>query len=127
MNLKEEIISLFPKVLIEPKVTDNFIEANQNIMELGDEVDYFKIVPAYMLWCLRKKDLLLVDMWTVNALSEYGRTKIKDNTYFNFKYRCNAEQKDCVLSFLKWCNNEIITAEKIQIERAIKQWSKKNS
>ncbi len=63
-------------------------------------------------------------MWTVNALAEYGRTKIKEDDYFNFKYRCNAEQKDLVLRFLEWCNNEIITAEKTQIERAIKQWSK---
>lgn len=124
MNLEEEIFSAFPMVLNEPTVTDDFIEDNENIMELEGDVDYFKIVPAYMLWCIRKKDLKLVDMNTVNALAEYGRTKMKDDDYLNFMYRCSPEQKNVVLKFLKWCLTEIITVDKTQIERAMKNWLK---
>jgi hypothetical protein len=37
---------------------------------------------------------------------------------------CNAEQKRVITNFLKWCAKEIITADKTQIERALKNWSK---
>jgi len=124
MNLEEEIISAFPKVLSDPKVMDEFIEENENIMELEGEIDHLKFVPAYMLWCIRNKDLKLVDLNTVNALAEYGRTKMKENNYLNFMYLCNPEQKNIVLRFLEWCLNEILTVDETQVERAIKNWSK---
>ncbi|MDH5178074.1 MAG: hypothetical protein OEZ39_16335 [Gammaproteobacteria bacterium] len=123
MNLELEIKNVFPGVLSEPSIPDSFIEENENIMELEGEVDYFKFVPAYMLWCLKFKDKKLVDVNTVNALAEYGRTKIKENSHLNFMHLCNAEQKKVVAKFLEWCAKEIITADKTQIERAVKNWS----
>lgn len=123
MNLEQNIITAFPAVKEKPIITDEFIETNQNIMEM-DNVDHFKIVPAYILWCIKNKDSSLVDMYTVNALAVYGRTKIKNDTYFNFKWRCNAAQKSVVITFLEWCKNKIVTSEIDQIERALKQWAK---
>ena len=124
MNLEQDIIAAFPTVKEAPLIKDDFIKNNQNIMEISGDVQYFKVVPAYMLWSIKNKDSELVDMYTVNALAEYGRTKIKDNDYFNFKWRCNEEQRNVVISFLEWCMNEILTAEVEQIERALKHWSK---
>jgi hypothetical protein len=127
MNLEAEIKNVFPKVLSEPEIPDNFIEENESIMEIEGEIDHFKVVPAYMLWCLKYKDEKLVDMNTVSALAEYGRTKMKENEYLNFMHRCNAEQKRVISDFLKWCAKEISTADKTQIERALKNWSRENS
>ena len=124
MNFEQDIIAAFPTVKEDPLIEDDFIKNNQNIMEISGDVQYFKVVPAYMLWSIKNKDSELVDMYTVNALAEYGRTKIKDNDYFNFKWRCNEEQRNVVASFLEWCMNEILTAEVEQIERALKHWSK---
>ncbi len=124
MNLEAEIKNVFPEVLSDPRIPDSFIEENESIMELEGEVDYFKVVPTYMLWCLKFKDQKLVDMNTVSALAEYGRSKNKENTYLNFMHLCNAEQKRVITNFLKWCAKEIITADKTQIERALKNWSK---
>jgi len=124
MNLEAEIKNVFPEVLREPTIPDSFIEENESIMELEGEVDYFKVVPAYMLWCIKFKDEKLVDMNTVSALAEYGRSKNKENSYLNFMHLCNAEQKRVVTRFLEWCAKEISTADKTQIERAVKNWSK---
>lgn len=124
MNLEHQIIHTFSKVLDEPKVTNDFIMHNQDIMELVEETDYFQYVPAYMLWCLINKDSELVDMNIVNALAEYGRSKNHENNYLNFKFRCNIEQKNTVIMFLKWCMAEISTSDKTQIERALKNWGK---
>ncbi len=107
-----------------PLIEDDFIKNNQDIMEINGDVLSFKLVPAYMLWIIKNKDSELVDMYTVNALAEYGRTNIKDNDYFNFKWRCNEEQRNVVAFFLKWSMKEILTAEVRQIERALKHWSK---
>lgn len=127
MNLEAEIKKVFPEVQREPTIPDSFIEENESIMELEGEVDYFKVVPAYMLWCIKFKDKKLVDMNTVSALAEYGRTKMKGNSYLNFMHLCNTEQKRVVTKFLQWCAKEISTADKTQIKRAVKNWSKENS
>lgn len=123
MNLEEAIITAFQNVKNEPIITDDFIEHNQSIMEIMGDIDYFKHIPAYMLWCLRKKDSKLVDMYTVDALAVYGRSKIKDKDCFNFKWRCNTEQRKVIFDFLKWCEINIITADTKQIERTLKNWS----
>ena len=124
MNIEEEITTAFPEITDDTRVADKFIEENENIMEINAEIDHFKYVPAYMIWCIKNRDRKLVDMHTINALAEYGRTKLKDDNYLNFKYRCNSTQKASILSFLKWCATEIVISDEIQIERAIKQWSK---
>lgn len=127
MNLEAEIKNVFPKVLSEPTIPNSFIEEYESIMELEGEVDYFKVVPAYMLWCLKYKDEKLVDMNTVSALAEYGRAKNKENSYLSFMHLCNTEQRRVVVKFLEWCAKEISTADKKQIERAVKNWSTENS
>ena len=124
MSLEQDIIAAFPAVEEMPLITDEFIKTNQNIMEIDGNVQHFKVVPAYILWSIKNKDTELVDMYTVNALAEYGRTKIKDNDYFNFKWRCNEDQRNVVVAFLEWCKNEIVTSEVEQIERALKHWAK---
>ena len=124
MSFEQAIITAFPAVQEEPKISDEFIERNQNIMEISGDVQHFKLVPAYMLWTIKNKDTELVDMYTVNALAEFGRTKIKDKDYFNFKWRCTEDQKNVVVAFLEWCKNEIITSEVKQIERALIHWAK---
>ena len=124
MNIEQEIIKVFPEVLVEPIVTNEFIEENQNLMEIPNEINHIKYVPSYMLWCLRKKESELVDMYTINALAEYGRSKAIDNNYLNFKHLCSPSQKNVVVSFLNWCLKELYTVEKEQIERAVKNWSK---
>ncbi|VAX01270.1 hypothetical protein MNBD_GAMMA21-1984 [hydrothermal vent metagenome] len=126
MKLEAAIKNVFPKVLSEPIITDSFIEENESIMEIEGEAEYFKLVPVYMLWYLKYKDEKLVDMNIVSALAEYGRTKMKENSYLNFMYLCNSEQKRVVTNFLEWCAKEISTANKTQIERAVKNWSKEN-
>ena len=107
---------------MEPLVSDEYIEEHENIMEIPGGFDYFKVVPAYMLWCLKYKDKQLVDMHTVNSLAEYGRAKDSKNEYLNFKWRCNEAQKAVITKFLKWCATEILTADTTQIERALKHW-----
>jgi len=124
MSLEQDIITLFPAVQEKPQISDEFIENNQNIMEISGDIQYFKVVPAYMLWSIKNKDIELVDMHTINALAEYGRTKIRDNDYFNFKWRCSKTQKRIVIAFLEWCRNEILTSDAEQIERALKHWKK---
>lgn len=126
MDLEAEIKNVFPKVLSEPTIPDSFIEENESIMELEGEVDYFKVLPAYMLWCLKYTDEKLVDMNTVSALAEYGRAKNKENSYLDFMHLCNTEQRRVVAKFLEWYAKEISTADKRQIERAVKNWSKEN-
>ncbi|MDH5728647.1 MAG: hypothetical protein OEZ58_06630 [Gammaproteobacteria bacterium] len=123
-TLEKEIINAFPSVAEEPIVSEEYIEENPDLMMIEGNVDYFKLVPSYMLWCLRYKDLELVDMHTVNALAEYGRTSLKENDYLNFKWRCNPLQRKVVVKFLNWCSAAIEISEKEQITRAIKAMGK---
>jgi len=74
MVLEEQIITAFPKALIESGVSDNFIINNQNLMDPDGNIDHFSCVPSYMLWCINKNKEELVDNYTVNALAEYGKT-----------------------------------------------------
>ena len=127
MEIEEEIRKAFPTVSTAAPVTDEFIEANPNLMELDEEFDQFEYVPAYMLWCLHNKDSALVDLYTVNVLAEYGRAKDSSNNYLNFKHRCSSAQVEAVTNFLKWCHEEIPSADATQIERALKRWKVRNS
>ena len=123
MNLASEIISAFPKIQSQP-INEEFIELNENIMELAGEIDLFHYLPAYMLWCLKHQDKKLIDLHTVNALAEYGRTKMKENNHLNFKWRCTQTQKSVVIKFLEWCLVEIPSLDEKQLERAIRNWKK---
>ncbi len=118
MSLRFEIskaFSLSKDILLE----DSFVEENQDLMELAVEDHLMVYVPCYMLWCLKYKDSELVDLNTVNALSEYGRCKSKEG----FRSLCSEEQREVVHKFLVWCSKEIYTADTVQIERALKNWS----
>ncbi len=124
MKIEAQIKAAFPKAFDYPIVTDEFIENHQNIMEINGELDYLKVVPAYMLWCCHFKNSKLVDYYTVNALAEYGRAKDSKNGYLNFKFLCNPAQVTAVISFLRWCDSELLTSQSNQIERALKHWLK---
>jgi hypothetical protein len=118
MSLRFEIskaFSLSKDLLIE----DSFIEGHQDLMELSVEDHLMVYVPSYMLWCLKNKDSKLVDLNTVHALSEYGRSKSPDG----FRSLCSAEQREVIYKFLVWCSEEIDTADAVQIERSLKKWS----
>ena len=123
MEITRIIQSAFPKISDAPEISDEFITRNQNLMELDEVSDYLKVVPAYMLWCVKYKDDELVDEYTISSLAEYGKTKSKGNAYLNFMYLCNNEQKVAVIKFLEWCINEISTIDTAQVQRVIKNWS----
>ncbi|WP_415901026.1 hypothetical protein [Neptuniibacter sp. QD48_11] len=121
MEILEEIRDAFPKVESEP-LSDDFIESHENLLEIESDFDHFAYVPAYMLWVVRNKDKGLVEMYTTNALAEYGRCKQADYTYLNFKHRCNSRQRTVVRNFLNWCAEAVLTSDTQQIKRALKNW-----
>ena len=121
MKLHFEIIKSF-SLEEESIIDDRFIVENQNIMEVDVESKLMQYIPSYMLWCIKHKDSELVDMYIVDALSEYGRCKNSKNEHLNFMFRCSKEQRNTVSKFLLWCSTEIITSDKKQINKALKNW-----
>lgn len=124
MDLEKDIKRDFPKIIEDPVISDQFIEENEDIMMVPQDIDLMKYVPSYMLWSVRNKDKKLVDQYTVNALAEYGRAKPDAREYLTFKYTCNENQIRTVINFLYFCRNEILVSDKEQIDRALKHWKK---
>lgn len=105
-------------------IDDKFIEANTDITWQNQSTDLMNLVPSYMLWCVRNRDLngnLIID-GTVNALSEYGRSKNPNIEHLNFKFLCNSKQRSVVLMFLQWCLTEDLLVNEVQVQRACKHW-----
>jgi hypothetical protein len=103
---------------------DEFIEANTDITWQNERTDLMNLVPSYMLWCVRNRDSngnLVID-GTVNALSEYGRSKNPNIEHLNFKFLCNSKQRSVVLNFLQWCLTEELLVDEVQVQRACKHW-----
>jgi len=123
MNVSQEIDNVFGK-FSDGAITDEFIEHNPNLMEIEGDLNLMTIVPAYLKWCIKhgEENGNLVCSYTLNSLSEYGRAKDSNNSYLNFKYLCNSQQKSAVLSFLKWCLSNFELVDLKHIERAIKNW-----
>jgi len=128
MNLEkelEEVFSLTSKTMI----SNEYIQNNPDLMWIKKRIDLMTYVPSYILWCLKNKESEgnLVCDYTLNALAEYGRAKDKENSYINFKYLCNAEQKAFVYNFLKWCAANLEFINKKQLQRALKHWEDINA
>ncbi|MCW9027897.1 MAG: hypothetical protein OQJ80_03105 [Kangiella sp.] len=103
---------------------DDFIEANTDITWQNERTDLINLVPSYMLWCARNRDVdgnLVID-YTVNALAEYGRSKNPNIEHLNFKFLCSSKQKLVVLQFLQWCLAEELLVNEVQVQRACKHW-----
>ena len=121
MSLSFEIAKYF-SITDSSRVSDSFIEKNQNLMEIEVEKELMRYIPSYMLWCLKNKESMLIDSYLINALSEYGRCKDPENEYLNFMFRCSKEQRNVISNFLVWCSTELYTVDQTQIERALKNW-----
>ena len=120
MNLEREIHNAF-NILPVNIVTDEFIEENPNLMEIGSEFEESEYIPSYMLWCVRKKTDTgsLVFDFTINALAEYGRMKGEKT----FKSKCSPVQKSVIREFLLWCSGVVVGCNENQIERTLRRWS----
>ena len=121
MSLSFEIAKYF-SITDSSRISDSFIEKNQNLMEIEVEKELMRYIPSYMLWCLKNKESMLIDSYLINALSEYGRCKDPENEYLNFMFRCSKEQRNVISNFLVWCSTELYTVDQTQIERALKNW-----
>lgn len=124
MNIEKEIKTAF-NLTPETIISDDYIQNNQDLMWIKKDIDTLMYVPSYMLWCLKNKDSegSLVCDFILKALAEYGRATDKENSYLNFKYLCNLEQKSIVHYFLKWCEENIESINKEQLQRTLKRWT----
>ncbi len=124
MSIEQIIQKAFPETVTQNEITDSYIAANDNLMELEGEIDFLLYVPVYMLWCVRHKDNYdqIVINFTIRTIAEFGRSKERYNNYMNFKYRCNTKQKVAVVAFLQWCRKNIIALDEDQIDRTLKRW-----
>ena len=125
MEIEAELVAAFPALESEFESWDQSIRATPDPMEVEGEPDLLRVVPAYMLWCIRntqEDDDYLVSDHTINALAEYGRCTDQKNRYLNFRYRCNAQQMSAVSHFLAWCKRNLPFANKVQIDRSLKHW-----
>ena len=76
-----------------------------------------------MQYCIEYPDEdSLVALNTVNALAEYGRAKDPSNSYLNFKFLCDDDQRRAVVAFLIWAKGPPHYEDEEQIERAVKNW-----
>jgi len=126
VDIRQAIWTSFPQLMKPPVVSDAFIESHPHIMmDLEDNVDHFKIVPAYMDFIVRHKSAnSLVEIYTLHTLAEYGRAKNTTDSYLNFKFRCTQQQVAVIIQFLNWCRSEIPAVDETSITRALTQWQK---
>jgi hypothetical protein len=122
-QLARAIAQAFPASAGTP--TDQFIEANSDLLWLQPPVDLAVLVPAYMSWCVRHASNergTLVPDHTVRALAEFGRSKNPSIAHLNFKHTCSEQQRAVVAKFLRWCLNPDLILDEEQIQRALKSW-----
>jgi hypothetical protein len=119
MSIEQIIQKAFPAVN-QDEITDSYIIANQNLMDLEGKIDFLLYVPVYMLWCVRNKDNYdqLVTDRTIYSIAEFGRSKEQNS----FKCCCNLKQKFAVVAFLQWCRKNLVVVHEEQIDRSIKRW-----
>lgn len=123
MNITANLRHAFQAQLSVTTVSNDFIEANHNILELSSPVDLISVVPAYMQWCINHpQSTSLVVTGTIWALAEYGRSKSPANSYLNFKFLCNKAQVKAVVDFLEWCKQNQPYEDQEQIDRAHRNW-----
>lgn len=121
-SLVQQIQRTFPEVLIPPEISDSFIEENQLLFDFDFEEQEFKIVPAYMLWCLRAQDCQLVGDNLVHMFAEFGRTKPNGPFYLRFMHKCSSEQALTVCAFLEWYSKADPVHHEKQLNKALSNW-----
>lgn len=116
-------IDLLKEFDVKEPLPDALIEANSEpLFDLDEDIS---LVIPYMAWCLKHdhSDGNLVIDGTISALSELGRVKNIEHSYYKFKSGCSEKQTGLIIEFLEWALLfDILNHE--QIERAIKQWRK---
>lgn len=123
MSIAETVSGAFEGVLADRLVSDEQIRETQDPMELLDPQSLLRVVPRYMQYCIEYPyDDSLVALRTVNALAEYGRSKDPSDSYLNFKFLCDDDQRRAVVAFLIWAKGPPHYEDEEQIERAIKHW-----
>ncbi|HEY9032050.1 MAG TPA: hypothetical protein VIM93_11870 [Kangiella sp.] len=117
-------IDLLKEFEVKEPLPDALIEANSApFFDLDEDISL--VIPSYMAWCLKHdhSDGNLVIDGTISALSEIGRVKNTEHSYYKFKSGCSEKQTGLIIEFLEWTLLfDILNHE--QIERAIKQWRK---
>ncbi|AND70275.1 hypothetical protein ATSB10_28210 [Dyella thiooxydans] len=123
MSIADRLTEAFPEADVSA-MDDAFIRAKLNIMELPAPVDLLRVVPLYMLWCVRHPDdPALVSDFTLRALAEYGRCQQPGLEHLNFRYRCSQRQIDAVSAFLAWAAEALPFRDDVQLERARRRWT----
>lgn len=123
MTIADRLTEAFPEADV-PAMDDAFIRAKPNVMELPGPVDLLRVVPLYMLWCVRHPDdPALVSDFTLRALAEYGRCQQPGLEHLNFRYRCSPRQIDAVSAFLAWAAEALPFHDDVQLERARRRWT----
>ncbi|MFO1350716.1 MAG: hypothetical protein U1F68_08585 [Gammaproteobacteria bacterium] len=124
MDIAYTVETAFPGSLQSTAELNWKIEENPNILELSGELNYLKLVPSYIQWCIQNKDRYdqLVTDWTIHALAEYGRAKSPESPHLNFKFLCSSEQRWAIRAFLEWCITSLEVVHEAQVYRAIRHW-----
>lgn len=123
MNIVDQLVTVFPRQSWASFLNDDFILANQDLMQLEQPKSLLEVVPAYMLWCAENpRSPELVSDFTLSALAEYGRSKSAENPSLNFRYLCSSVQAAAVVAFLRWASNAIPLHHEAQLRRAIHSW-----
>ncbi len=116
--LKESFPVLGRHLLLDEQILDEPFS-----LMLKTELSCSDILPYYMLWCVKNPESLnTVSDGTLNAISEYGRCKNKENQYLNFKYCCNKSQLKALISFLQWFETNYDFYDDEQFKRTLKRW-----
>ena len=121
-ELVNSIKACFPEIETEPLVSSEFVVENQCIFDFESNGKELKLVPSYMLWCINAEDKLLVDHHLIHVLAEYGRAKHDGPEWLRFMHQCNREQVKVVLTFLRWCESNLLVVDEKQLRRAIQNW-----
>lgn len=107
-------------------LTDEYIEQNPDPTRVKLSDDWFVILPAYMSWCLRspRRNQLLVLDHTIDVLANFGRYTQAQPAELNFRSRCNPEQTNVIVSFLRWCQSGALIVHDEQVARSLRRWER---
>lgn len=123
MPIHDTLREAFEQALLGNSLTDEDILANPDPMMRPEEKNLLEVIPSYLLWCSRNPDdTTTVMYWTLNAVAEYGRATDPENSYLNFKFLCDSQQRSAVREFLLWCRSNVDLTDDDQLKRTIPRW-----